>query len=150
MLLVGWFCGCAASRAEKPLAFRQAHHSLAATPPEAKPLFCKWRTESHRLFRTGGGTVANPPRNLSAQTFLTSQVSSVYFWPSIKNRSFENSVEARPPKVISFALDEGLEVVERGRSPKLTVIPFVGSSELVAAAKSAGLSPYWWSATTLI
>jgi len=35
----------------------------------------------------------------------------------------KNSVEARPPKVISFALDEGLEVVERGRSPKLAVAP---------------------------
>jgi len=50
-------------------------------------------------------------------------------------------VEARPPGVNNFSIEErDFEVVGRGRSPKLAVIPS-SDSRLVAAAKSAGLSP---------
>jgi hypothetical protein len=95
----------------------------AAAPPEAKPLFLTGVRKAGGFPHGKRHSRKNSDQPFPAQTFLTSQVSSVYFWPSIKNRSFENPVEARPPKVNSFALDEGLEVVERGRSPKLAVAP---------------------------
>ena len=44
----------------KPQAFRQAENSLAATPPEAEPLFSKIANGKPEAFRIGGGTAANP------------------------------------------------------------------------------------------
>jgi hypothetical protein len=76
--------------------------------------------------------------NLKSLDFL---FASIYFERN-NFRSFEKLVEAQSPRVNNNgSVKTNSWVVERGRLPKLAGFPFVGSSELVAAAKSAGLSP---------